>query len=53
MLFTSSEFWESYGYKYKTPYHFVISAARASGVQVNNTRPLLAAISQFGMPLFG
>ena len=44
---------ESYGHKYKTPYHFVVSAARAAGVPVNNTRPLLAAISQLGMPLFG
>jgi uncharacterized protein (DUF1800 family) len=53
VLFTSSEFWESYGQKYKTPYHFVISAARAAGIPVNNTRPLLTAISQLGMPLFG
>jgi hypothetical protein len=53
VLFTSSEFWESNGHKYKTPYHFVVSAARAAGVPVNNTRPLLAAISQLGMPLFG
>jgi hypothetical protein len=53
VLFTSSEFLESYNRKYKTPYHFVISAARAAGIPVNNTRPLLAAISQLGMPLFG
>jgi len=53
VLFTSGEFWESYGQKYKTPYHFVISATRAAGVPVNNTRPLLTAISQLGMPLFG
>ena len=53
VLFTSSEFLESYNRKYKTPYHFVVSAARAAGVPVNNTRPLLAAISQLGMPLFG
>src|SRR4029077_21151935 len=53
VLFTSGEFWESYGQKYKTPYHFVIAATRAAGVPVNNTRPLLAAIGQLGMPLFG
>ncbi len=53
VLFTSSEFWSSYGKKYKTPYHFVVSAARAAGVPVNDARPLLAAISQLGMPLFG
>ncbi len=52
-LFASREFWESHGGKYKTPYHFVVSAARAAGVPVNNPRPLLAAMSQFGMPLFG
>jgi len=53
VLFASSEFLDSYGQKYKTPYHFVISAARAAGVPVNNTRPLLTAISRLGMPLFG
>jgi uncharacterized protein (DUF1800 family) len=52
-LFSSREFWESYSQKYKTPYHFVISAVRAAGAHVDNTRPLLGAMSQLGMPLFG
>jgi uncharacterized protein (DUF1800 family) len=52
-LFTSSEFWNSIGAKYKTPNQFVISAARASGVAVNNVRPLLGVMDQLGMPLFG
>jgi uncharacterized protein (DUF1800 family) len=52
-LFASPEFWESRGGKYKTPYQFVVSAVRAAGVPVNNPRPLLAAMSQLGMPLFG
>ena len=52
-LFASREFWESYNQKYKTPYHFVISAVRAAGAPVDNTRPLLSAMSQLGMPLFG
>jgi uncharacterized protein (DUF1800 family) len=52
-LFASREFWESYSQKYKTPYDFVISAVRAAGVLVNNTRPMLRAMSQLGMPLFG
>jgi uncharacterized protein (DUF1800 family) len=52
-LFVSREFWGTYGEKYKTPYHFVISAARAAGAPVNNTRPLLATMSRLGMPLFG
>jgi uncharacterized protein (DUF1800 family) len=52
-LFASKEFWNSRGKKYKTPYQFVISAVRASGVSVSNVRPLLAAMDQLGMPLFG
>jgi uncharacterized protein (DUF1800 family) len=52
-LFASPEFWESYGRKYKTPYQFVISAVRASGLTPSNTRPLLAAMGELGMPLYG
>jgi uncharacterized protein (DUF1800 family) len=52
-LFRSREFWESYTQKYKTPYHFVISAVRAAGAPVDNTRPLLGTMNQLGMPLFG
>ncbi len=52
-LFASREFWESHNQKYKTPYHFVVSAVRAAGVPVENTRPLLDTMSQLGMPLFG
>ncbi|HMD65080.1 MAG TPA: DUF1800 domain-containing protein [Stellaceae bacterium] len=52
-LFASREFRESYGRKYKTPYHFVISAVRAAGVPVGNVRPLLGTMGQLGMPLFG
>ena len=52
-LFLSREFWESYSQKYKTPYHFVVSAVRAAGVPVDNIRPLLDTMTQLGMPLFG
>jgi uncharacterized protein (DUF1800 family) len=52
-LFASREFRESYSQKYKTPYHFVISAVRAAGAPVDNIRPLLGAMTQLGMPLFG
>jgi len=52
-LFGSSEFWDSYRQKYKTPYQFVISAVRAAGVPVGNVRPLLGAMDQLGMPLYG
>jgi uncharacterized protein (DUF1800 family) len=53
ILFSSEEFWGSYGLKYKTPYQFVLSLVRAGGIPVGNTRPLLAAMSQLGMPLYG
>src|SRR5215472_2919922 len=52
-LFTSREFWESRGAKYKTPYQFVISAVRAAGAPVGNVRPLIGAMDRLGMPLFG
>ena len=52
-MFASSEFWASQGQKYKTPYEFVISAVRASGVAVLNPRPILAALTRLGMPLYG
>src|SRR5215467_1590220 len=52
-LFSSREFWDSYGQKYKTPYQFVVSAVRAAAVPVGNVRPLLAAMDQLGMPLYG
>jgi len=52
-LFASSKFWDSYRQKYKTPYQFVISAVRAADVPVGNVRPLLGAMDQLGMPLYG
>jgi uncharacterized protein (DUF1800 family) len=52
-LFASREFWDSAGRKYKTPYQFVLSLVRAGGIPVGNTRPLLGAMTQLGMPLFG
>jgi len=54
-LFHSPEFWDEqyFGKKFKTPYEYVISAARASGYQISNTRPLLGMMGQLGMPLYG
>jgi uncharacterized protein (DUF1800 family) len=52
-VFASREFWDSRDRKYKTPYQFVISAVRAAGLPVVNVRPLLGAMDQLGMPLFG
>ena len=52
VLFTSNEFRDSAGQKYKTPYHYVLSAARAAGIEVNNPRPLLGTMARLGMPLY-
>ena len=52
-LFASREFRESYRLKYKTPYHFVISAVRAAGAPADNIRRLLDTMRELGMPLFG
>ena len=54
-LFHSPEFWNAadYGNKFKTPYQYVVSATRASGIEVINFRPLLGSMDQLGMPLYG
>ncbi len=54
-LFSSPEFMapSSMGSKFKTPYQFLISAARAAEIPVTNVRPLLGALNQLGMPLYG
>ena len=51
----SPEFWapESYQAKVKTPLEYVVSAARASGANITNTQPLVNALNQMGMPLYG
>ena len=54
-LFASDEFMApaSVGAKFKTPYQFVVSAARASATPVTNVAPLLQTMNQLGMPLYG
>ncbi|MGC4059722.1 MAG: DUF1800 domain-containing protein [Aquabacterium sp.] len=54
-LFDSAEFRDPHqaASKFKTPYQYVISAVRAGAVPVVNTKPLLASLYQFGMPLYG
>jgi uncharacterized protein (DUF1800 family) len=54
-LFHSPEFWDEqyFAKKFKTPYEYVISAVRASGYPLANTRPLLGMMQQLGMPLYG
>jgi hypothetical protein len=52
-LFASSEFRDSAGQKYKTPYQFVLSAVRAAGTDVQNPQPLLGTLNRLGMPIYG
>jgi uncharacterized protein (DUF1800 family) len=54
-MFASAEFMDSAvaGAKFKTPYQFVVSAARASAAPLANVGPLMNAMSQLGMPLYG
>jgi uncharacterized protein (DUF1800 family) len=51
-LFASREFMAA-GAKFKTPYQFVVSAVRAAAVPVTNVEPLVGALNQLGMPLYG
>lgn len=54
-LFDSPEFWDiaHVGAKFKTPYQYVVSAVRAADLSVTNIRPLMGALAQQGMPLYG
>jgi uncharacterized protein (DUF1800 family) len=54
-MFKSPEFWsaDAYRAKVKTPLEFVASAARASGVDVQNALPLVQFLNRMGMPLYG
>lgn len=53
-LFHSPEFWDDqyFGKKFKTPYEYVVSAVRATGTPVKNTRPLFGMMAALGMPLY-
>ena len=54
-MLNSPEFWspEAYRAKVKTPLEFVVSAIRATGADVTDAKPLVAALNQMGMPLYG
>ena len=54
-LFSSPEFMapEAAGAKFKTPYQFVISAARAANAPLVEIKPVLGALNRLGMPLYG
>ena len=53
-MFHSQEFWapEAYRAKVKTPFEFVVSAIRATGVDVQNAMPFVQTLNQLGMPLY-
>ena len=53
-LFNSSEFWNEkyYGSKFKTPYQYIISAARATGTDKPRFGRINGMLSQLGMPLY-
>ncbi|MGA2355282.1 MAG: DUF1800 domain-containing protein [Terriglobales bacterium] len=50
-MFKSPEFWapEAYRAKVKTPLEFVVSAVRASGANVDDTRALIGTLNDMGM----
>ncbi len=54
-IVTSPEFFapEAYRAKVKTPFEFVVSAVRATGTDMSNAMPLVAAVRNLGMPLYG
>jgi len=49
-LFARAEFGapENYGAKFKTPLRYVVSAVRASGLEMQNFRPLFGVLAQLG-----
>ncbi len=54
-MYRSPEFWsqDAYRAKVKTPLEYVVSAARASDANITNMQPLLTALRDMGMPLYG
>ena len=52
-LVDSPEFRDARPTKFKTPYQYVVSAVRATGIVTTNVRPLLATLAQLGQPLYG
>ena len=54
-IITSPEFFDSkyFAAKVKTPLEFVVSAVRATNANVTNAQPMVQALQQLGMPLYG
>jgi uncharacterized protein (DUF1800 family) len=53
-ILTSPEFLSPavFGAKVKTPFEFVVSAVRATGLDLADARPLVRALQDLGMPLY-
>ena len=53
-LFDSPEFWDTkyYNSKFKNPYQYIISTARATGTNNPNLGRIQAMLNQLGMPLY-
>ena len=52
-LVDSLEFRDPRPAKFKTPYQYVLSSVRATGITTTNVRPLMATLTQQGQPLYG
>jgi uncharacterized protein (DUF1800 family) len=54
-IITSPEFFDRkyVGAKVKTPFEFVVSAARATNANIVNAQPMVQALRELGMPLYG
>lgn len=55
VMFAAPEFWDRRHYraKFKSPYEYVISCARAAGGEIRNYRPLYGTMQLLGQPLYG
>jgi uncharacterized protein (DUF1800 family) len=55
MIITSPEFFDTAAYraKVKSPFEYVVSAVRAAGADAFNGMPLVQAMRDLGMPLYG
>jgi uncharacterized protein (DUF1800 family) len=52
-LVDAPEFRDPRPVKFKTPYQYLLSSVRASGIATTNVRPLMAQLAQLGQPLYG
>lgn len=53
-LFASPEFWDTkyQNSKFKSPFHYTVSAYRATGIQVRQAKPVAAFLKLQGQPLY-